>query len=158
MKGAHTDLRAGGYEHPGRGAGSSSVSRANAACAAARAASLCTPWVQAMFSPVNRLGDTERARGLAVLNSAECADAAPGAGVREATGDRDLPVLDLHDVPSAGRQRPGRDSILVARVAIVERGGASAVHRDDSPCHEGRPVRDEEDSDLGNFRRLGLTP
>ncbi len=53
------------------------VSRATAGRAKARAASNATPVLPAVVAPVNRLSAAERARVLAVLNSAEFVDAPP---------------------------------------------------------------------------------
>ena len=74
--GAHTALLTVGVSTRAA-AGLSGVSRATAARAAARTASLATPVVRAVFTPANRLSEAERARVLAVLNSDEFVDAAP---------------------------------------------------------------------------------
>ena len=76
MMGAHAQLLTAGVSTRA-GAALTGVARATAARAKARAASLCTPVVAAVFTPANRLSDAERAHVLAVLNSAEFVDAAP---------------------------------------------------------------------------------
>ncbi len=74
--GAHTALLAAGVSTRAAAA-LTGVARATASRATARAASLCTPSVAAVFTPANRLSDAERSHVLAVLNSAEFVDAAP---------------------------------------------------------------------------------
>ncbi len=74
--GAHAQLLTAGVSTRA-GAQLTGVARATAARAKARAASLCTPVVAAVFTPANRLSDAERTHVLAVLNSAQFVDAAP---------------------------------------------------------------------------------